>query len=252
MSEGLLAKHGAALLRNGYKIVPIMRGEKFPPFNGWETQDGDRAAMLKSWLSGKHPAKRGPKGKERDFTYTGGPQDGVGILSADTPGVDLDIKDAAVAAEMQEFVELLIGSCPVRVGDAPKRLLLTRTDEPFRKVQSAFWVDDKEVKHKVEILGDGQQFVAIHIHPDTKKPYRWLDGKNPTTVAADDLPTLSEEDARAIVAEFERIAKKRGWVKKAGVTSLTRQPTSVRTSVSTTSSPVVAGRSVAPVGPTTR
>lgn len=220
-AKGLLARHGASLIRNGYQIVPIMRGEKFPPFNGWEQARADEK-LLAAWLSGNYPAKRGPKGQERDFIYKGGPFDGVGILSAETPGVDLDIKDAAVAQEMQEFVELLIGEAPVRVGDAPKRLLLTRTDESFRKVQSAFWISPDGKKHKVEILGDGQQFVAIHIHPDTKQPYRWLDGKNPTTVHVSDLPILSEDAARTIVAEFERIAAKKGWTKKAGVTSLTR------------------------------
>lgn len=210
--KGLLARHGAKLIRNGYRIVPIMRGEKFPPFNGWQETVADEA-LLKKWLSGEYKTTRGPKGQERDFIYRNGMSDGVGILAADTPGVDLDIKDEAVALEMEEYVRFLLGDAPIRIGDPPKRLLMYRTNEPFSKVQSAFWQSDDGKKHKVEILGDGQQYVAIHIHPDTKKPYYWLDGKNPTTVEADDLPEITAADARAIVAEFERIAAREGWKK---------------------------------------
>lgn len=216
--QGLLARHGAKLIRNGYRIVPIMRGEKFPPFNDWEQTQADEKLLAK-WLSGSFPAKRGPKGKERDFTYTGGPRDGVGIITSDTPAVDLDIKDHAVAVEMEEFVKLLLGDAPMRIGDAPKRLLLFRTDEPFRKVQSSFWTSPDGRKHKVEILADGQQFVAIHVHPDTKQPYRWIGVKNPTNTPASDLPLITAEDARAIVAEFERVASANGWAKQRGITS---------------------------------
>lgn len=218
---GLLARHGSKLIRQGYQIVPIMRGKKFPPFNGWEAGCDDEK-LLRKWLSGSFPAQRGPKGQERDFTYTGGPEDGVGILTTETPAVDLDIKDEAVAVEMEEFVRFLVGDAPMRIGLPPKRLLLySAGGNPFRKVQSAFWIDEWDEKHKVEILGQGQQFVALAVHPDTKKPYSWCGGPNPTNTAASDLPILTEQQAREIVAEFERIAKKKGWKKQAG-TALAR------------------------------
>ena len=56
---------------------------------------------------------------------------------------------------------------------APKRPLVFRTNALFRKVDSGFFTDAEGVQHKVEVLGEGQQFVAFGIHPDTRKPYRW-------------------------------------------------------------------------------
>jgi hypothetical protein len=67
---------------------------------------------------------------------------------------------------------------------------------------------------KLEVLGDGQQFVAFHVHPDTGKPYRWKDKKHPANTALADLPVIDQEDAREIVAEFERLARDKGWPEK--------------------------------------
>ena len=221
--KGLLARHGATLIRNGYHIVPIMRGGKLPPFNGWQQTQADEA-LLAEWLSGKYAAKRGKKGEERDFNYTTGPRDGVGILTTDTPAVDIDIKNAKMAVAVEEFVRLLLGDAPMRIGNPPKRLLLYRTDTPFRKVQSSVWTSPDGESHKVEILGQGQQFVAIHIHPDTNKPYQWPGGKNPVNTPVDDLPLIDAEAAREIVAEFERLAQKAGWNRKAGGISAAQGP----------------------------
>jgi hypothetical protein len=66
------------------------------------------------------------------------------------------------------------------------------------------------------VLGDGQQFVAYAIHPDTGKPYRWLDKAGPHNMPADDLPEISRDDAEQIAAEFERLCEEAGWEVKRG------------------------------------
>jgi hypothetical protein len=66
-----------------------------------------------------------------------------------------DAIEAMVRAEFEERGELL-----TRVGLAPKRGLLFRTDEPFTKLLVDFQVPEGAKKQRLEFLGDGQQFVA--------------------------------------------------------------------------------------------
>lgn len=196
-----LEKYGPRLLSQGYSIVPIPKGDKYPA--GPELKDWEKLKatpkLLTGWIG----------------RYKAG---GVGVHTRDTPLVDIDVLDEEVSAHMVAYVQEWYGPAPVRIGRAPKTGLLFRAETPFRKVQSRFFVDEWDTKHKVEILGEGQQFVAYAQHPDTKKPYTWPEGPPP---AAADLPVLTEEMARKIVAEFERFVTARGWKPHAkGITSL--------------------------------
>jgi len=190
-----LAELGLRVLARGYPIIPIRPGEKRPPWRGWEkihaTPD-----LVKKWVG------------------NGQAESGVGILAATVPGVDLDIRDIQAAEHMERWVLEHIGPAPIRFGAWPKRLLMFRTDAPFPKVQSRKYVDGWGNDAKVEILGDGQQFVSHHIHPDTGKPYWWIGGRGPHSVPRDELTELTAEQAQAIVAEFERMAAELGWTLK--------------------------------------
>lgn len=217
--KGYLAKYGGRLIDKGYEIIPIRRGSKAPPFDKWSDVRADRK-LLQSWLDGTATVTVGEHKRKYD-----GSRDGVGILTRKTPAADLDIPDADMAKRMEDFITENFGFAPVRVGNAPKRLLLFRTDDPFSKVQSAAFLDPfddqlddkgKPIVRKVEILGEGQQFVAFARHPDTGQPYEWTTRETPATVAADDLPELTEEDAHRIVAEFERLAEEAGWERRRG------------------------------------
>lgn len=197
-------KHvGKTLLENGYKFIPIIpfdadhpHAGKAPAFKNWQSTVVDRDT-LSSW-------------EKRYAGY------GVGIQTHDTPAVDIDSTDADAARHMSNFVQDLVGFSPIRVGRAPKTLLLYRTDTPFAKVKSAVWEDDLEQRHAVEILGSGQQFVAYGTHPVTKKPYQWIGVDNPLNCAAPlDLEEITEAHARAITAEFDRYARAQGWTKVA-------------------------------------
>ena len=92
----------------------------------------------------------------------------------------------------------------VRFGRRPKRAILCRTTEPFKKIKvefDSFFTDPDtgEIKHDaIEILGDGQQLACFGEHPDTKQPYEWVGG-SPVYVPASDLPLITEADARAII-----------------------------------------------------
>ncbi len=181
-----LQEHGSDLISNGYKIVPIKCGTKAPiGVPGWQNIDADHN-QLQKWV------KQG--------------YEGVGVLCRDNPAVDIDILDEEVSRQMVEAVLQLYPGGLVRVGKAPKTLLAYRTDKPFKKVRSCTYEDKDGNCHAVEILGDGQQFVSMSIHPGTLKPYQWI-GASLADVNSDDLSVFNLEDAHSIVKVFEEIAK---------------------------------------------
>jgi hypothetical protein len=199
-----LAAYGAKLLARGYEIIPIAVGKKAPGFDDWSKTKSTKK-QLKEWLENGH---------ERD---------GVGILTTNTPFIDLDIRNEQIALEAEEKVRELIGEGPLRIGNAPKRGLLFRTDKPFTKKRTNKYIDEWGDLHQIEILGDGQQFVAYHIHPDTMRPYDWPaeklddDGEvvsvgGPCSIDAEDLPLLTEEQCRELIEWFEeRAAQESDW-----------------------------------------
>lgn len=198
MGVAYLEKYGESVLGNGYSICAIRPGEKRPFGKDWEAQ------------------KFGPK-TLAGFIEQGRGAFGVGIKTARTPGVDIDCYDADLVEHMKAFVIDMLGDTLERVGLAPKTLLVYRCKTPFPKTQSKVFIDDEGRAVKLEVLADGQQFVALHVHPDTGKPYRWKDKRHPGIVPRAELPVIDQEDALAIVEEFEKQARERGWPeKKAG------------------------------------
>lgn len=182
-----------ALREQGYKVIPIPHGLKRPVEDDWDTFDASEAD-IKRWGAGRY--KRG----------------NIGVLCEHTPAVDLDIYDAQLAQEMEDWLLREFGETCVRVGQAPKRLLVFRTDRPFRKMSCAY--SDGSTRHGVEILGHGQQFVAYGTHPDTGKPYEWTSLDEPTTCPMSSLPTITVEECDLILDKFEALAQDRGWVRK--------------------------------------
>ena len=183
-----LEKYGKVTLDNGYAICFIRPGEKRPFGKEWEeTLHGPKriAAAIRKGRGGF----------------------GVGIKTKGTPGVDIDCYDRDIVDHMREFTIELLGETIERVGQPPKTLLVYRAEKPFRKVQSTRYEDDEGRSVKLEVLGDGQQFVAFHVHPDTGEPYRWKDKRAPHNVSADELPTITEKQAQQIADEFDRIAR---------------------------------------------
>jgi hypothetical protein len=190
MNPSYLKEYGPGLISNGYKIIPIKKGSKIPAVKGWTKIDADHD-QLEQWVS---------DGLE-----------GIGISCKNSPAVDIDVLDEEVSSQMVDAVLQQFPGGLVRVGKAPKTLLAYRTDKPFKKVRSCTYKDIFDDHHAVEVLGDGQQYVAYGDHPDTLKPYEWIangSGSPPgiNEIERDSLPLLNLEDARAVIAEFEKIA----------------------------------------------
>lgn len=183
------------LKARGYVVVPIQRGYKGPHGRyavGWQNEDPTEEQL-----------RRLAEGDFRDGN--------IGINTRFTPAIDLDVYDEEIAQAMEDYLAERYGDICVRVGQAPKRLIVFRTTTPFRKMFAAF--SDGRTNHKIEVLGNGQQFVAYGIHPDTKKPYTWTSLDEPLGVSAGDLPTLSHVDAQEIIEHFTILCEGRGWKK---------------------------------------
>lgn len=186
-------EHGEELVRRGYFIVPLPPGSKGPRMEKW-------------------PQARLTEEDVRRMAANGSAMAGIGILATNTPAIDVDILDKDVADQVSDEIDRIFGpGLWTRTGKAPKFLVPFRSDVPIRKMKSATYTDGKN-EHKVEILGDGQQWVAYHIHPDTQRPYAWFDGCGDagiTDVEHASLPVLGRESAQSVIDAFERIAAER-------------------------------------------
>lgn len=194
-----LAQFGVGLVRNGYQIVPIPPGEKYPAnLKDWEKTQADESTV-NAWVA------------------NGRANDGVGILTTWTPAVDIDVYDDAAAQAMADWIDANIGIGKLRIGMAPKRMLVFRADAPFSKLLSGEYCIDgqtyppghrnagKKIYSRIEILGAGQQFVAHAIHPETRQPYEWIDGDLLGTPRPH-LDPLTWEQGRQICMAFDAMA----------------------------------------------
>lgn len=189
---GYFRDKAISVLTSGFNVIPILPGSKRPSVDGWQSRDADEE-QVQRWVA------NGKAGH------------GVGITTRQTPFADFDIRDEDAVRHLIDYATKLFGESPLRVGDSPRCGLLFRTSRPFKKLSSRIYRDAQGRKAQVEILCDGQQFVAYHIHPDTGKPYRWVTKDNPENTMVFELPELTEDGARKLIAEFERYAASRGW-----------------------------------------
>jgi hypothetical protein len=187
-------EHGERLVELGYRILPLPPGSKGPRLKDWPHAHLSAADV-------------------RRMAANGSAQAGIGVIAATTPAIDVDILDPEVAERMSQEIDRIFAgqSLMTRTGRAPKFLIPFRSDEPFRKLSSGVYTDGKH-EHHVEVLGDGQQWVAYHLHPATNKPYEWwngLDAEGIVGLEADQLPVLTRVDAQRVIDAFEVLAADR-------------------------------------------
>ncbi len=180
MTKSFMADYGERLIDNGYSIIPIMPGSKVPGrFSGGEW------SPYPDWA--RH-CDRPTKPFEIDI-WRRWPDCGVGIATGSVVGIDIDILDAALAIQLAALATSMLGDTPcLRIGRAPKRLLIYRAATPFAGRK----------RHPLEVLARGQQFVAYAVHPDTGQPYAWPD-TGLADLPWDSLPAVDEAQCHAFL-----------------------------------------------------
>jgi hypothetical protein len=169
-----------AMIICGYVVIPVIG--KRPPLVGWQDIESASRETLEAW--------------GRDYPGASN----TGIVTKLTPTLDIDLRNepAAIAAENMARGRFGgRGTILVRVGCSPKRAIPFRTTTPFKKLDVRFVAPEGVKPDKLEFLGDGQQFVANGIHPDTGGEYVWFGG-DPGTVKREDLPEISAEEAEQL------------------------------------------------------
>ena len=187
------SQSATALLANGYLVVPIRQGEKRPAISGWQ--------HARLTAADKFPGH------------------GVGVLCGQgeypVVGVDIDISHPVIGPALIAWCQQHIGFTAERVGAAPRILLAYRAESAgWHKAFSVMFfdpadpvkADGKRNDQRIEILVNGQQFVAYHRHPGTGTDYAWVDMMGGLEhMPAADLPVVTPAQITALLAETARL-----------------------------------------------
>src|SRR5215831_6846458 len=176
------------LRRNGFEPLPFFGEGSVKPgwprtheerlYWRWSDDDGEE---IRSWAETEHRATN------------------TGLDAKFTPGlnINISIKPAAEAVEAlaREFFAKY-GNIYVRLGWPPQRLILLRTDKPF-KTLSRKLISPDDNEQIIEILGDGRHYA---VDGDTdgvvctpRQLYRWSNG-DLGAIKHKDLPPVDREE----------------------------------------------------------
>ena len=182
------AKFAPELTGNGYDTTPL-DGKK-PILHRW--QHRPNTALEFNKYNGKN---------------TGILCGGLSHLFA----VDVDVYTKEVAEIIKGFAIEMLGEAPERIGQAPKTMLIYRLSEPTRKLRSIIVnIDEKDCA--VEILAEGQQFVASGVH-DTGVNYSWP-GDNLLAVPINELTEVNPNQLQDFLALVNQTLLKYGEQKQ--------------------------------------
>ena len=205
-------EQGAALASLGYLVCAIAPGSKRPEGAAW----GDHPLSEEECVDYRE-AKAGAGiicGKGENAVY----------------GLDFDVEEDAEFAEdlvnwLSLYFDKIGGALLKRTGKPPKFLIPVCGKAGMRKTATEFFRKG-DAKARLEILGEGQQFVAYHIHPSTGEPYKWerisdagmwsTDQSGPDCTELckarpEDLAWIDEKAVADIKAKFAELAEKHGW-----------------------------------------
>lgn len=193
-------------LRAGFKVIPVMP----PGAKGFDGKPVPAAGKCPGTRTGSGTWARLPRWTEvrasdsdaREWEASGA---NVGVLARGLLCVDIDVDDVALAGELRALTRKVLGPAPARTGKPPRSLLLYRCRDNERKATVSFVHEG--VKHQIEILGDGQQFVADGIHPGTGRAYAW--DEHPTAAGRAALTHVSRAKLHALIDEIQAVLQSR-------------------------------------------
>lgn len=188
------------LHQGGYHSVPVSS----PEVRG---KSAGKRPLMENWAAACATAT---KDDVAQWSITQPNCTNTGLLCGSLVGVDIDVKDEALAADIEALVVKRLGATAYRrVGQWPKTLLAYRTDEPFAKLQTPALFFDDGSKTQIEVLGTGQQFVAFGRHPDTSKDYSWTDA-SPLDAPLSALPAVNKAVVASMLKDAEVLLRQAG------------------------------------------
>ena len=125
----------------------------------------------------------------------------IGLKAARYPGIDVDITDPELAPHIVDLAHKILGPGPVRVGRAPKALVMYRAESEVRTTRLRFADTTSGEIHLVEALGEGAQYILSGTHPITKKPYSIEDMPSD----ADSLTAITQDEIDAFFQELSEL-----------------------------------------------
>jgi hypothetical protein len=188
MANKRYEKHAPNLVALGYDVTPVA-GKK-PVLVGWT----DRP--------------------EQATKYSDYANNSIGVLTGgkhNLIAVDVDVLTPFASNALEELVETELGFGPKRIGKQPKFLIVFRTNEQMRKIKTPVY-DIHGEDGAVEILAEGQQFVASGIHEDTKKKYFWPNDSI-MDIPAHELTLVTVEQVQDFLAAANELLSTYGPVK---------------------------------------
>jgi hypothetical protein len=132
------------------------------------------------------------------------PDGNTGILTGDVSCFDADILRHEGAAAVEALLRIRFADRGVfltRIGLFPKRAFLFRTQAPFKKIVVVLKHPedtDPKARHRLEVLGVGQQVVVDGVHPDSHKPYPGSTTRRPGASAA--MPCLRRQKRKCMLS----------------------------------------------------
>lgn len=181
--KNFMAQLGATLVDRGWPILPIQPRSKKPGMY--------RRGVWHDYPKWSRHCERDTTEHEVDV-WADWPEAGIGVAAGRVIGIDIDVLDSPdIAKQIESLAKQMLGDTPaVRIGHAPKRLLVYRAVQPFNGFKYP----------PIEVLGLGQQFIVYGVHPDTGKPYDWpVDTL--TDLKPEELPAITESQAREFAKE---------------------------------------------------
>jgi Family of unknown function (DUF5906) len=119
----------------------------------------------------------------------------IGLKAERFPAFDFDFGSEKLTKAIVQRLLRELGPAPERLSRGPRRLLVYRTEAPFRRM--ALDIQYEGQTHTLEVLGDGLQYVVHGIHPSGAE-YRWA-GPPLWETTPLDLTCITEADAKGFL-----------------------------------------------------
>lgn len=180
-------KGALQLFDNGYRIAPLVRGERYPKnIIGWNDPYLKREKVIE-WTNEYKRA-------------------GIVLVTGEVIAVDIDIYNEQKVNTIVEWCFKNIGISPIRIGRAPKCCLFYRTDEDIGCFRSAVYRDCIDSSNMIEVLGKGRSISIYGRYPDLKlnKNYDWLpEADGLLNIPLTDLKPITREQIHELLTFYE-------------------------------------------------